>query len=200
MIKSVEVYEDMAVKQDKKALIADAKLICKDEKVIVAKRRVISASIIDVINAIVRQGEALQRMCKHEQVSFSFINSIADQLPWGKDAREVFELAKRRVAIASKLKGGITSLDEIAPDNRRQILLHLGFLTSGERDSGGAAPQLSDPFSNFLNDVVKLKQELQKCDRITPLEGRSKGQLETFLADTQWIDDYRKQAKKLLGA
>lgn len=198
MIKSVEVYEDLAVKQDKKALVADAKLICKDEKLIVGKRKVIAASIVDVINAIVRQGEALQRMCKHEQVSFSFINSIADQLPWGKDAREVFELAKRRVAIASNLKGGISSLEEIAPDNRRQILLHLGFLTSGERDGGGPAPRISDPFSNFLTDVVKLKQDLQKCERIAPLESRSKAQLETFLEDTQWIDEYRKQAKKLL--
>lgn len=198
MIKSVEVYEDVAAKQDRKALLADAKLICKDEKLIVGKRKVINASIVDVINAIVRQGEALQRMCKHEQVSFSFINGIADQLPWGKDAREVFDLAKRRVAIASNLKGGIKSLDDIAPDNRRQILLHLGMLTSGERDSGGAAPAISDPFSNFLTDVVKLKQELQKCERITPLETRSKSQLEDFLADTQWIDDYRKQAKKLL--
>lgn len=200
MSKALEQYEDLAVKQDRKALMADAKLICKDEKVIAGKRKVLNATIVDVINAMVRQGEALQRMSKHEQVSFSFINSIAEQLPWGKDAREVFDMAKRRVAFASNLKGEIRSLEDIAPDSRRQIFLHLGLLSSGERDSGGPAPQVSDPFSKFLTDVIKLKQELQKCDRVSPLQDRSKTELENFLSDTQWVDDYRKQAKKLLDA
>lgn len=198
MIKSVVPYDEFATVQDKKALRADLKAIKLDEHLIHGKRKVMDQSVLDILNAFIRQGEALQRMSKHEQISFRFIQQILPELPWGKNAREVFETAKRRVAFAADFKGGIKSLADIAPDSRRQLLLHLGLLTSGERGGDGAAPAINDPFTHFLSDITRFKQDFQKCIRSKSLEDMTRPQLEDFYSSTEWVVEAREQARRLI--
>lgn len=193
------LYEDMAAIQDRKAAAADLKAIVLLEKRIRGKQTVVNESIVDIINAMVKQGEALQRVVKREQMSFSFFQSIQGSLPWGRDAQEAFGIAKRRIGIASALSGGIKDISDLQPDLRRQIYVQLGLLMAGERGENGPSVKLTDPFSKFLNNMLSIKQELQKCERICPLEQMSRPQLENFMVDTQWIADERERADKILN-
>lgn len=72
---------------------------------------------------------------------------------------------------------------------------------SRKRLGNGAdlAPSI-DQFTRFLSGTLSLKQKFMKCIRLTPLEKRSKRQLQHFLEDTKWIVEGREQAERLLQA
>jgi hypothetical protein len=64
----------------------------------------------------------------------------------------------------------------------------------GER---AQAPQTTDSFANSLVDIVKLKEDPLKCEKLNSLETPSKSKLKSFLADTQSIAD-RELAQRIL--
>ena len=200
--KAVVPFEDFSTVQDRKAAKAEIGLICKFETVIVARRKSINLSIVEIVNAIVSQGEALQRLAKHEQITFAFVKQIIDsgqfKFPWGTDPREVLETAKRRIAIATNLKGGIKSLEDLAPDARRQLFLHLGLTGIGERGGEGAAPQTGDPFNSCLVDIIRIKSSFEKAEKLAPINTLTQPKCQSFLDDTLWFVDYGDEVTKRL--
>jgi hypothetical protein len=196
----VAVYEDDAAKLDRKAVEADLRLICRDEKQIIKSRDNIKSEMVEILNAAIRQGLALQRICKHEQVSFSFIEKVRDKLPWGDDLKSVFETAKKRVAFAHGIGKEIKSLDDLQPEGKKQLLLLLGIAPQQNRDGEGEAPQHDDPFTGAISSLLSFKQDFLKVLKLKPLEERTKPQLRHFIEDTEWLVEMRKQAERLLEA
>lgn len=191
-------YQDFSESQRKEAVATELAAIAADEKVIVKKRQSVNDGIVAIINAFFRQGGALQRACGHQQVTFSFIQTVADRLPWGKDPKAVFERARRSIAITCRLEKEIEKWEDISADSRKAILTQLELLAVVGRDSMGPVMRTNDPFVAWLADITRAKQGFQKACRMAPLETRPHEQIEEFLADTQWIADERAKAESLL--
>lgn len=197
MIAAIISYEEISLVQRKGALDAELKSIAKDQEIVEANKDMVNASMVKIINACWRQGAALQRACGHEQVTFAFIKGIKDKLPWGSDDREVFALAKGRIALSAKLKKEVKKWDELPPDFRRDVLQQMELLTPQERSAMGPAQNIRNPLVLFLSDMTRLKQSLQKTIRLTPMEEWTDIERDEFLKDTQWIADERDHAAKL---
>lgn len=208
LIKATELtpYEEFAPAQRRKAIDKDLAAINADEGVVACARDRIDSSILAIAKALRRQGEALQRICGHDQITFPFIRGIQEKLPWGaglsgdERTRQIFAVAKKRVALTCKIEGEITDWQSIDREARKDILQQIELLSVGDRSEmgDGEAPAPRDPFTFFLNDVGRLKQSLQKCVRERPLEERTPQQLKDFLEETNWVDDQRRLAQEIL--
>jgi hypothetical protein len=66
------------------------------------------------------------------------------------------------------------------------------------RKKESKAPRINDPLSRFIVAVLRLKQKLQKCWNLRPLEEHSPEQIKSFVDDTQWLIDEHERAKRLL--
>ncbi|MGA2174523.1 MAG: hypothetical protein ABSH38_06035 [Verrucomicrobiota bacterium] len=66
------------------------------------------------------------------------------------------------------------------------------------REKKESKPPPLGKFTVFLCRVVRLKQDLQKCIRLKPLENRTREELEALLSDTQWVEEVRKLAMQSL--
>jgi hypothetical protein len=204
-------YVERADKDRRKEVAEGLRQIAADERVIVKSRARVELEMVAMINAMRHQGETLQLICGHEQISFQFvkqfsINGEKTRLPWGDgtnsngNLHEVFDTAKRRVALAARLPDKIERWEDVAVDSRRAVFLQLEFLQVGERGliDDGTAPPPNDPLAFVFRDLVRLKHGYEKCLRLKPLEQRSPAQIEDFLDQTQWIEEQRAAAKRLL--
>lgn len=197
---NLATYEEFVPAQRRRAVESDLAAIARDEEVIKTERKNVETSVLKIAKAIVRQGEALQRICGHEQITFPFVRALQERLPWGDDPRKAFEIARKRVAATCKVEGRISNLDDLSPEARRHVLQQIELLAVCER------PQLTeaetadshDPILFFVSDALRLKQSLQKCWRDKPMEQHSKAQLRDFLSSTQWLADERERATTLL--
>jgi hypothetical protein len=200
-------YDEMARRQQSQAADKLLDQIKTDEKTIRVDCEQIHYLCTEVARAILRQGEALQALCGHEQISFAFIKSVEAKLPWGGNlkgderTRAIFETAKKRVALTCKIDGKISSWEAVNPEARKCILHQLDLLSICERSEigDGDAPIPADSLTHFLKDLLSMKQKMQKCWRETPLESRTREQVRIFLEETEWIESERRRARQVLG-
>ena len=203
-------YVERADKERRKAVAEGLKAIARDEKIVQKGLATIDRAIADTVNGMRRQGDALQSICGHNQVTFQFVKDMVcsgkAKLPWGdgtaskENLQTVFETARHRVAIAARIPGDIASWKDVAIEARRAVLCQIELLTVCGRGllEDGVAPRPNDGLMFVFRNLGRLKHDYLKCIRLEPLEKRSRTQLEDFLEDTEWIEDQRKKAAGLL--
>ena len=191
-------YEEIAAEQKSAAVAKDLSAIAKDEEVIAKSREGVKNGILNYLNAACRQGQALRRICGHEQVSFGFIEGLKDKLPWGKDVRTAWETAAARVNLSHTFEGKVLTWDDVPVESRKRILQQAELLKIAERGPANEPVERLEIFARVRVGIVKLKEDYLKSLNEKPLAERSESQLEAFMDDTEWVPQAREQVKELL--
>jgi hypothetical protein len=197
-------YEDSAAAQRRDAIEADVVKINQLEETVVADKKEVLALIVKVTNAMIEQGVALQRMCGHQQVNFAFMQGMEDRLPfgWGKTKESqciALEEAQKRVALARRFDGKPVKWAQIEELGAVKLVLQQVELllpgTRGEMEAG--APRM-EAFSQWIGRIGSIKSDIVKSFDEKPLAKRTPQQIQDFLDATQYVEDYRNEAKKAL--
>lgn len=192
-------YEDASAVQRRAAIDADVEKINSLEKVVFEGKHELRNLIVKVVNAEIEQGSALQRICGHQQVNFSFIKEMAERLPWGDKTKTALEVASGRVSLARLFENKPVTWKDISEKHEMKcVLQQVELLMPGTRGDADLATEPLPQFTVFLAGFSKFKQVLQKCWAEKPLEQRSKTQLESFVSDTMWIVEEHAKAQKIL--
>jgi hypothetical protein len=191
-------YEDFSEAQRKAAIEKDLKSIRADEVIVQRSRTNVKREVVNYLNACIRQGDALIRICGHQQVNFAFVKDMEARLPWGESTKEALEIAQSRVALAKRFEGQIKSYEDISLEFRKGILQQVELLTHVERQASDSDSEPIERFATWMAGISRFKQDLLKCWDEKPLEKRSPAQLKSFLSDTEWLALERNRAKELL--
>lgn len=190
-----ESYDAAVVEQRREANAAAIEEINGLQAEVTANHGNMFKCAVRIFNAVRKQGELLQTLCGREhQLTLQSFQQFQDQLPFG------FEDARRRIGITCRYGHDIRQWEELAVETQKDVLKQLQFIgiADAQQALSDAGARVSDPFTLFLKSVTTLKQELLKAVRATPMEEQSPERLRDFLADTQWIEEARDRAKKLL--
>ena len=195
-------YEAAAAVQRREAIDVDVKKINDLEEKVLDGKAAARAAVLQVINAEIEQGVALQRICGHRQVNFDFMRDMEDRLPWWgstkENQKEALESAQSRIALARRFNGKAVTWKDIEADSVKQVLQQVELLLPGTRaEMEDRAPRM-ELFGQWLGRISSIKADLEKSLTDKPLASRSKAQLEDFLSDTKYVEDYRHQAQELL--
>lgn len=209
-MKTEMTYNERADKDRRKAVAEGLRSIARDEKIIKQGRERLEGAVVDIVNAMRRQGEQLQMICGHAQVNFQFVKDLAAgpklRLPWGdgsnskENLQYVFEMARSRVSVTCRVPKEIAAWSDVAVEARRTVLCQMELLQVGSRGliEDGQAPPPADPLVHIFDDLGRMKHNFMKCVRLEPWEDRSRQQIEDFLSDTEWIAEERAKAKGFL--
>lgn len=147
-------------------------------------------AFVGLINAMRGQGIALQEICRHDQITFKFLQPIQERLPFN------FDSARDLVALARKLPQEVTTIEE-ARQVIRSVLEEAELLKVEE--GGGTEGLATDKATKFLATIQCVKQDWQKVERVAPMDKWSPARLHDFMDATLWLQETRERAKKILG-
>ena len=140
----------------------------------VAKDTVLMANVAREI------GIHLQTLSGHEQVSFEFWQKHCEgKLPFKFDAAKMF------VSVARGMEKPARSLTEAAKWIQ-QILAAEGHLELPSREENQVAVSVSI-MQKFFKELTCLSQPWKKLESENPIEGWTKKQVDTGLAETEWL-------------
>jgi hypothetical protein len=190
-------YEAASAEQRREAVAEDIAEINRLQKAIVVDNATVMKTAIRIVNAMWRQGQALQRVVGRSQLTFTFFKQFEETLPFD------FETAKKRIALTCRMESEITQWEQLALDTQKLVMGELQMLAVR---AGAEAPLAhgecvgpTGVFTLLLNDFVKMKQTYLKATRAMPLDQQSPDRLQSFLDDTLWLAEERDRAAALLA-
>lgn len=192
--KPVASYEERSVQKFKQALKAEFVLIRDKRKQLKVAMITMKDSTIASANLCREIGLHLQTACNHEQINLDFWknNDCENQLGFS------FEEAGKFIALTRKMPDKVKTIEQCAP------FLQLIFNTGGMLELPERSEQQNSisagPFQSFLYKFTIVRQNFLKVENTLPMKHWSAGMADSFLKDTQWIEEKREAAKKLKEA
>lgn len=187
-------YQERSVQKFKVALAAEFKLIKEKRKQLKDSLGEMRDSTIASANLCREIGLHLQTACNHEQINLVFWNNN----DCGKQLGFSFEEAAKYIALTRKMPEKVKTLAQCAPF--LQLIFNAGgMLELPEREE--AQNRISvGPLQKFFGEVTIIRRDFEKAKRQMPPEHWSNSMRESFISDTQWIEDEREQIKKMMEA
>lgn len=199
-------YPAAAAEQRRAAQAADLASIRDLEGRITAQRGTMYDSLVDILNALREQGEALRRIQGGDQLDFDFLIPLQHSFPpeWGDKKSQH---AQFRISLSKLMPAPLTRWEEVPVDIRKRVINQLELITvpglasagpaAGISSGGVGAPRL-DEFTEFLKHMTKYKQDWVRLMGQRKLEELEPDSLQSFVDDTEWIAQERARAMKLL--
>lgn len=147
---------------------------------------------VHTVNTSRKIGLHLMTMCGHEQISFEFWRAHCE----GK-IKCTFEQAKSHVAVAHKLPEPAKTIQEAAKVIQT-CWLAANLIEMPVREESQRALNISF-LQKALAGITTVRATFEKAWREVPIEKMKPSQLSEFLKDTQWLEDARDKAQRLIG-
>jgi hypothetical protein len=184
-------YSERSVQKFHEALRAEFDIIRAKHKQLKTDMECLGHTTVEVANLCREIGLHLQTACNHEQINLDFWNNNDCEKQLGFD----FNAAKIYIAIARKLPKKIKSPDEAAPFV--QLLFQAGGLLELEERGERQNRITVSVMQKFLAEVTIVRKDFEKVVRQIPIADWSETMRQSFIADTQWIQDRREEVKAL---
>lgn len=165
------------------------------ESVKVAAMRAMKGASIEIVNATREQGLLIQSACqRNHQLDFSFwSDNLAGLVP----ATLTFDAAKAAMSVARKMGDECATRIEEAMPHLIPVMAAQSEFELPRREPSRNAGE-SDPVQKYFQDFNNQLLLRKKVILVTPLESWPLKDLETFLAETDWIEADRKTALALV--
>jgi hypothetical protein len=173
----------------KTAEVAGTALIVAEFEKFTEDATSVEEKTVSMANRARKIGLHLMSFTGHEQISFDFWQKHCDgKLPFK------FETAKMFVSVARGMEKPAKTLTE-AVKWIQDILRGAGILELPSREENQVAVAVN-VLQKFFKELTCLSQPFKKMEKEFPIEAWTKRQVETGLAETEWLDMARNRMVK----
>ena len=146
-------------------------------------------SVVQAVNMARTMGDTIWEITGHEKLLPAEFNQLALALP---DAGLAF--AKECLSIRRQLDEPLKDYERALP-LWNKLLTQLELIPAGARD--GEKQHQREPIEDFLNGVIRMKNESVKLFKTTPIDQWPSFYRQTFIREAQPIHDLYEQALTL---
>lgn len=185
-------YQERASAMKKTAATSELKVINKSLAEFSGLCKSMGDTTVNAVNKSREIGLHLIALSGHEQLSLEF---------WQKHCEGnvgcSFDQAKKHVALAHKMPQPAKTLDEAAP-HIQGLFFAADLIESPVRTESQHALGIN-LFQKFLHEVTTIRQTFDKSLREHPMVNWKAKELDSFLADTEYLSVQREQAQIMRG-